>query len=57
MLTLKSLNSYNSTEFLLDLAEFKTGAAMFNALAENNTSELGSRMQSLEFPRRTRQIF
>jgi F-type H+-transporting ATPase subunit gamma len=35
-------------EFLLDLAEFKTGAVMYNALAENNTSELGSRMQSME---------
>ena len=33
---------------MLDLAEFKTGAVMYNALAENNTSELGSIMQSME---------
>jgi F-type H+-transporting ATPase subunit gamma len=36
------------SEFLLDLAEFKMGAVLFNAMLENNTSELGSRMQSME---------
>eukprot|EP00227_Mantoniella_beaufortii_P001117 CAMPEP_0197613330 /NCGR_PEP_ID=MMETSP1326-20131121/58959_1 /TAXON_ID=1155430 /ORGANISM="Genus nov. species nov., Strain RCC2288" /LENGTH=266 /DNA_ID=CAMNT_0043182189 /DNA_START=264 /DNA_END=1064 /DNA_ORIENTATION=- len=36
------------SEFLLDLAEFKMGAVMYNALLENSTSELGSRMQSME---------
>ena len=36
------------SEFLLDLAEFKMGAALYNAMLENNTSELGSRMQSME---------
>ena len=36
------------SEFLLDLAEFNMGAVMYNALLENSTSELGSRMQSME---------
>lgn len=36
------------SEFLLDLAEFKMGALLYNAMLENNTSELGSRMQSME---------
>ena len=36
------------SEFLLDLAEFKMGAVLYNAMLENNTSELGSRMQSME---------
>ena len=34
------------SEFLLDLAEFNMGVVMYNALLENSTSELGSRMQS-----------
>ncbi len=36
------------SEFLLDLAEFNMGVVMYNALLENSTSELGSRMQSME---------
>ena len=36
------------SEFLLDLSEFKMGALLYNAMLENNTSELGSRMQSME---------
>jgi len=36
------------SEFLLDLSEFKMGAVVYNALCENSTSELGSRMQSME---------
>ena len=36
------------SEFLLDLSEFKMGAILYNAMLENNTSELGSRMQSME---------
>ena len=36
------------SEFLLDLSEFNAGAVMYNALLENSTSELGSRMQSME---------
>ena len=36
------------SEFLLDLSEFKAGVMMYNAMLENNTSELGSRMQSME---------
>jgi F-type H+-transporting ATPase subunit gamma len=36
------------SEFLLDLSEFNTGAVMYNALLENSTSELGSRMQAME---------
>jgi F-type H+-transporting ATPase subunit gamma len=36
------------SEFLLDLAEFNAGVVMYNALLENSTSELGSRMQSME---------
>lgn len=36
------------SELLLDLAEFKMGAVLYNALLENSTSELGSRMQSME---------
>jgi len=35
-------------EFLLDLAEFQMGAVMYNAMLENSTSELGSRMQAME---------
>jgi len=36
------------SELLLDLAEFKMGAVLYNAMLENSTSELGSRMQSME---------
>ena len=36
------------SELLLDLAEFKMGAVLYNAFLENSTSELGSRMQSME---------
>jgi len=36
------------SEFLLDLSEFNMGAVLYNALLENSTSELGSRMQSME---------
>ena len=36
------------SEFLLDLAEFQLAATLYNALLENSTSELGSRMQSME---------
>ena len=35
-------------EFLLDLSEFHLAATLYNALLENSTSELGSRMQSME---------
>lgn len=35
-------------EFLLDLGEFQLAATLYNALLENSTSELGSRMQSME---------
>ena len=35
-------------EFLLDLSEFQLAATLYNALLENSTSELGSRMQSME---------
>ena len=36
------------SEFLLDLSEFKAGVMLYNAMLENNTSELGSRMQSMD---------
>ena len=36
------------SEFLLDLSEFHLAASLYNALLENSTSELGSRMQSME---------
>jgi F-type H+-transporting ATPase subunit gamma len=36
------------SEFLLDLSEFHLAATLYNALLENSTSELGSRMQSME---------
>jgi F-type H+-transporting ATPase subunit gamma len=36
------------SEFLLDLSEFNMGVVVYNALLENSTSELGSRMQSME---------
>ncbi len=36
------------SEFLLDLGEFQLAATLYNALLENSTSELGSRMQSME---------
>ena len=42
------LEGSDRSELLLDLAEFKFGAVMYNALLENSTSELGSRMQSME---------
>lgn len=42
------LEGPDRSEFLLDLAEFNMGAIMYNALLENSTSELGSRMQSME---------
>jgi len=35
-------------EFLLDLGEFQLAATLYNAMLENSTSELGSRMQSME---------
>lgn len=35
-------------ELMLDLAEFQTCAVLFNALLENQCSELGSRMQAME---------
>ena len=36
------------SEFLLDLSEFNMGVVLYNAMLENSTSELGSRMQSME---------
>ena len=36
------------SEFLLDLSEFQLAATLYNAMLENSTSELGSRMQSME---------
>lgn len=35
-------------ELLLDLSEFQLAATLYNAMLENATSELGSRMQSME---------
>ena len=48
-----SLDSYEMEgpdrgEFLLDLGEFYMAATLYNAMLENATSELGSRMQSME---------
>lgn len=35
-------------ELMLDLSEFQLAATLYNAMLENATSELGSRMQSME---------
>jgi len=36
------------SEFLQDLFEFQSACVVYNAMLENSTSELGSRMQSME---------